>query len=794
MADSIIVKYEADLSGIKAQLTELKNANLALTKQVGDFGAKAKESSDKAATSVSTLGNQFDKLGKQIAAAFSVAAVIAFGKASLAAFAEAELSARKLNAAIGAGGGTQSQLQTLINQSKELQKVTIFSDEQIQSAQTLALQFGLTGTEVEKLIPKIVDFASATGQDLQSALTAVLNGTNGVARGLKVYGVEVDANATKSERLTQITDQLTQKFGGQAQEVGETTTGAFRKLQNAFNDLQESIGAILARGGGFLDFLGDITEGLARFFKTDEEAEKEINLGLTEQAKQSALKTLEELQAKFKASGRDVNDAFKVLIDESNAIIIEAQKRANATFDLSIKEKSKKEIELEKARIQAITDVQNDEIKIRQRTINEGAEAAAKAADKAREDAIKNAKEVSDAQLALAKFTFDEENKNIDLRVAQDKLKASELIDNETDLQAELLRIDEAAQLERIQSAKDTIQPTEALEVELTNIHIKQNELKKKSDRELQEVRESIQDELIKQADELGDRLDKIGEDEVKARRQNFEDIFSAAQDLTNSLNSLFHAQTEEELSLIEERKTAQTDAIDAQIAVLEEANNKGRLSDRKLEIEKKKLLEQRVAAEKRAAEEEKKIKRKQAEDDKLLTLFRLALALAEAIAAPPPLNVFRIIAATAALAFAAATPIPSFAKGTKGKKGSGMARVGEQGEEFMFVPDQATIVPHAQTKKHKEALDAMIDNRFEDYVYKAMIAPAIMAATKKMEKDRQKSFAENVANSFFVNKEGMNEYRMLDALQRNNKGNAEAIARALAKYINNNPNDRYYH
>ncbi len=113
------------------------------------------------------------------------------------------------------------------------------------------------------------------------------------------------------------------------------------------------------------------------------------------------------------------------------------------------------------------------------------------------------------------------------------------------------------------------------------------------------------------------------------------------------------------------------------------------------------------------------------------------------------------------------------------------MGIVGEQGAEMIFMPQGTQVVPADRTTKYKQAIDAMIDNRFEDYVYKTMIAPALMEASKKMEKERQKSFAENIAQSF-APKDGLSYYDLVEALGKGTSiKNGDAIGKAIAKHLN---------
>lgn len=192
------------------------------------------------------LASSFQSLGTKIAAAFAVDAVIRFGTEAVKAFEESEKAAIRLSNAVSVAGGIQSDFDDLLGQAKELQSISIFSDETIANAQTAALQFGLTKEEVKELIPIVVDFASATQQDLGNALNDVLQGVNGMGKGLKQFGVTVDATGNRESRLKDITSQLTRVYEGQAEVIGNSASGAAAKYNNALNEQQEIIGKRLA--------------------------------------------------------------------------------------------------------------------------------------------------------------------------------------------------------------------------------------------------------------------------------------------------------------------------------------------------------------------------------------------------------------------------------------------------------------------------------------------------------------------------------------------------------------------
>jgi len=186
--------------------------------------------------------SKIEDFAKGFIAALTVDRVIGFLNDSADAFAEAEDNARKLQAAVGANGGVSSDFDRLISQSVELQKNSIFSDDEIQKAQTFALNAGLSAEQVKRLIPIVADFASRTGQDLSSAIDKVVGGMNGQGKALKDYGIVVDSTGDRVSRLTDISEQLNKKFAGGAAAVAEGT-GAVKQYANEVDDLMESVGS-----------------------------------------------------------------------------------------------------------------------------------------------------------------------------------------------------------------------------------------------------------------------------------------------------------------------------------------------------------------------------------------------------------------------------------------------------------------------------------------------------------------------------------------------------------------------
>lgn len=261
--EEIVARYRLELADLQGQVRQLEG-------QFAKIDTAAKQSAQKASEGFGKLGDAAKKVGLAIAGAFAVDRLIRFAFESVSAFREAEVNARKLQAAVSANGGLAADFERLVAQSAKLQGETIFSDDAVQQAQTLALQYGLNADAVERLLPLVADFASATGQDLTSALQGVLAGVSGQERALKQYGIVVDSAATKNENLASITEQLTAKFSGQAKVLRDTATGGAAALANTFDDLQERLGEQIS------PLLGKLADQAQRFLKSLEPTDSEL--------------------------------------------------------------------------------------------------------------------------------------------------------------------------------------------------------------------------------------------------------------------------------------------------------------------------------------------------------------------------------------------------------------------------------------------------------------------------------------------------------------------------------------
>lgn len=183
-------------------------------------------------------------------------------------------------------------------------------------------------------------------------------------------------------------------------------------------------------------------------------------------------------------------------------------------------------------------------------------------------------------------------------------------------------------------------------------------------------------------------------------------------------------------------------------------------------------LVEKEIITEEQGNARRKAIQKESAQTQKLFTMFGIITKTAEAVVgalallpnpAALPLSILAGSLGAAQLGLVASTPVPGFAKGTKGKKGSGMATVGEEGEELMFVPDGAKILPNKQTVENGALIDAMYDNKLDDFILKSYLPKLLPKGIAK--ESQNASFIDSLTNK--LGSEGFNEDGIIDTMKR---------------------------
>lgn len=147
---------------------------------------------------------------------------------------EDEQAAQRLSVAIG--GNTDA----LTAQAEALKNKTLYDDGAIIAGQALLANYVHSATAIERLTPAILNFATAQGIELTTAMQIVGRAIADDGAELGRYKIKIEGAAGSNERAVSVFDQLTASFGGQA-EAARQISGELPMLMKNYDDFLKNI-------------------------------------------------------------------------------------------------------------------------------------------------------------------------------------------------------------------------------------------------------------------------------------------------------------------------------------------------------------------------------------------------------------------------------------------------------------------------------------------------------------------------------------------------------------------------
>lgn len=201
---------------------------------------------------VSSFGDKLGDFGKKAAAAFAVAAAAAAAYAGkllvegVKSAIEDERAQAKLATTLeNVTGATKNQIAAVEQQISKLSLAYGITDDQLRPSFERLVRATNDVTEAQKLQTLAIDIAAGSGKSLESVSAALARAYDGNTTALGKLGIGLSAAELKSMSFDDVTKQLAETFGGQATAQAETFEGKMKRLQVAFDEAKESIGARL---------------------------------------------------------------------------------------------------------------------------------------------------------------------------------------------------------------------------------------------------------------------------------------------------------------------------------------------------------------------------------------------------------------------------------------------------------------------------------------------------------------------------------------------------------------------
>ena len=278
---------------------------------------------------VQGFGDKISNFGKIAGAAFLAAGAAAAayaGKLAIdgvkAAIEDEAAQLRLATSLKNVTGATDDQIKATEDYILQTQLATGVSDDVLRPSLDRLLRATKNVTEAQKLQTLALDIAAGTGKDLGAVSEALGKAYDGNFGALKKLGVSIDENIIKSKDFDAATRVLATTFKDQANLQADTFDGKIRRLNVAFAEGKETVGAFILDAitplieivvekviPAISDFSTNISDNLGPVFSTFFGIIKAIAIPIIEGLK-SAFDTVSEAVIKNKDGLMDAKVIF----------------------------------------------------------------------------------------------------------------------------------------------------------------------------------------------------------------------------------------------------------------------------------------------------------------------------------------------------------------------------------------------------------------------------------------------------------------------------------------------------
>ena len=201
---------------------------------------------------VKGFGDKLGEFGKKAAAAFAVAAAAAAAYAGKllvdgvkAAIEDEKAQAKLATTLQNTTGATREQIRAVEDQILKMSLATGVADDRLRPSFEKLVRATNDVEQAQKLQTLALDIAAGSGKDLDAVSQSLARAYDGNTSALSRLGIGLSAAELKSMSFDDVTAQLAETFGGQASVQAETFSGKVARLQVAFDEAKESVGARL---------------------------------------------------------------------------------------------------------------------------------------------------------------------------------------------------------------------------------------------------------------------------------------------------------------------------------------------------------------------------------------------------------------------------------------------------------------------------------------------------------------------------------------------------------------------
>jgi len=348
-----------------------------------------------------------------------------------------------------------------------------------------------------------------------------------------------------------------------------------------------------------------------------------------------------------------------------------------------------------------------EELALKLRQLDLQREAEIDAAEKTGEDVF-----AIDQKYAIKKQQIFEENAAYQIQLIAENAAAEQIIRDQA-FQTEMLSLKKQLAEKKITKKEyaeqeyrltlDYVRKTTQAAIDALELELKTGKLNAEDEAKITEELQKLKAELAQKEAEAEiksiDDVTKADAEAKKKRLKNLHDWLQVASEAIGAIGDLAVTLYDGKIEKVEEEQNANDEAYDRDIERIENLAERGAISEEEAETRKRAAKDRTDKKNQDLEKKKQELARKQAIWDKATSIAQAGIATALAITKSLPNFVLAaIVGAMGAIQVAtiAATPIPSYAEGTKdGTHPGGKALVGDAGKrEVVMYKGMAWITP----------------------------------------------------------------------------------------------------
>jgi hypothetical protein len=225
-----------------------RTLKLSILADVDDLNKKLKSANGDVESSSNKLGDFSKKAGIAFAAAAAAAGAYATKLAvdGVKAAIEDEKAQTQLAIALeNATGATNAQIKATEDSILQMSLASGVADDTLRPALGRLVRSTGDITKAQDLLAIALDVSTATGKPLEAVANSLGKAYDGNTSALGKLGLGLDSAELKTMTFTEVQGRLTELFGGAAAANADTYAGKIARVQIAFDEAKETLGAAL---------------------------------------------------------------------------------------------------------------------------------------------------------------------------------------------------------------------------------------------------------------------------------------------------------------------------------------------------------------------------------------------------------------------------------------------------------------------------------------------------------------------------------------------------------------------